>query len=48
MSTEFIPFILFQKLAVLKNRKIPWKFFPILQNGKKFPWEKFPTGKYKY
>ena len=48
MSTEFIPFIFFQKLAILKSRKIPWEFFPILQNGKKFPWEKFPTGKYKY
>ena len=48
MSTEFIPCIFFKKLAILKNRKIPWEFFPILQNGKKIPWEKFPTGKYKY
>ena len=27
------------------GKKVPREKNPIWQNGKKFPWEKFPTGK---
>ena len=41
MSTEFISHeLFFQKLEILKNRKIPF-IFPIMENGKN------PTGKIK-
>ena len=40
MSTEFIPFIFFQKLAILKNRKNPMGIFSHIAK-----WEKIPMGK---
>ena len=41
MSTEFISLLFLQKLAILKNTKNPWNFFPYSKMGKN------PMGKIK-